>query len=174
MDRLRSAPNRPETDHRMPVLLRFLMLLGLVIWIGSIIFFSVLAPNAFAVLPTRQLAGTVVNRMLPILHWMGLASGTVFLVSSIVYSRVAVGDAQPLAARHVLVVVMLILTLISQFAIVPKMATLRADMTNIDTVPQDDPRRVEFNRLHVWSSRLEQGVLLLGLATLYLVARQLE
>jgi hypothetical protein len=63
---------------------------------------------------------------------------------------------------------------ISQFMIVPRMAALRADMANIDIIPQDDARRVEFNRLHVWSSRLEQSVFLLGLATLFLVARRLK
>jgi len=158
----------------MPVFLRFLMLLALVVWVGGITFFSVLAPNVFAVLPTRQLAGNVVNRMLPILHWMGLVSGVVFIGSSVLYSRMMTGFARPLAGRHVLVLLMLALTVISQFAIVPRMAALRTDMANIDNVPQDDARRVEFNRLHVWSSRLEQGVFLLGLATLFLVARRLH
>jgi uncharacterized membrane protein len=158
----------------MPVFLRFVMLLALVVWVGGIIFFSVLAPNVFAVLPTRQLAGNVVNRMLPILHWMGLVSGIVFISSSMLYSRIMTGFARPLAGRHILVLLMLLLTVISQFMIVPHMAALRADMANIDIIPQDDARRVEFNRLHVWSSRLEQGVFLLGLATLFLVARRLK
>jgi uncharacterized membrane protein len=158
----------------MPVFLRFVMLLALVVWVGGIIFFSVLAPNVFAVLPTRQLAGNVVNRMLPILHWMGLVSGIVFISSSMLYSRIMTGFARPLAGRHILVLLMLLLTVISQFMIVPHMAALRADMANIDIIPQDDARRVEFNRLHVWSSRLEQSVFLLGLATLFLVARRLK
>jgi uncharacterized membrane protein len=158
----------------MPVFLRFVMLLALVVWVGGIIFFSVLAPNVFAVLPTRQLAGNVVNRMLPILHWMGLVSGIVFISLSMLYSRIMTGFARPLAGRHILVLLMLLLTVISQFMIVPRMAALRADMANIDIIPQDDARRVEFNRLHVWSSRLEQGVFLLGLATLFLVARRLK
>jgi uncharacterized membrane protein len=158
----------------MPVFLRFVMLLALVVWVGGIIFFSVLAPNVFAVLPTRQLAGNVVNRMLPILHWMGLVSGIVFISSSMLYSRIMTGFARPLAGRHILVLLMLLLTVISQFMIVPHMAALRADMANVDIIPQDDARRVEFNRLHVWSSRLEQSVFLLGLATLFLVARRLK
>jgi uncharacterized membrane protein len=158
----------------MPVFLRFVMLLALVVWVGGIIFFSVLAPNVFAVLPTRQLAGNVVNRMLPILHWMGLVSGIVFISLSMLYSRIMTGFARPLAGRHILVLLMLLLTVISQFMIVPRMAALRADMANIDIIPQDDARRVEFNRLHVWSSRLEQSVFLLGLATLFLVARRLK
>jgi hypothetical protein len=46
-------------------------------------------------------------------------------------------------------------------------------MVVVDNVPQDDPRRVEFNRLHAWSSNLEKGVFVLGLALLYLTARRL-
>jgi hypothetical protein len=41
-------------------------------------------------------------------------------------------------------------------------------------VPHDDPRRVEFNHLHVWSTRIESSVLLLGLALLFLTARRLS
>ena len=114
----------------MPVFLRFLMLLALVVWVGGITFFSVLAPNVSAVLPTRKL-GQRVNRMLPILHWMGLVSGVVFVAASMLYSRIMTGFARPLAGRHILVLVMLLLTVISQFMIVPRMAALRADMANI-------------------------------------------
>jgi len=41
-------------------------------------------------------------------------------------------------------------------------------------VPHDDARRVEFNRLHHWSTRFEGSVLVLGLALLYLTARRLS
>ncbi len=42
------------------------------------------------------------------------------------------------------------------------MQVLRQQMGVIDDVPHDDARRVEFNRLHVWSTRMEGSVLLLG------------
>jgi uncharacterized membrane protein len=155
--------------------LRFLMLLSLVVWLGGITFFAfVLAPTVFTVLPTRELAGTVVNRTLPILHWMGVASGIVFLATSIAYSAMTTGSAQALAPRHILVLLMLVLTLVSMFAISSRMMALRAEMGVIDTVPHDDPRRVEFNRLHQWSTRIEGSVYLIGLVLLYLTARQLK
>ena len=65
---------------------------------------------------------------------------------------------------------MLALTLISQFGISPKMASLRASMGEIDSVSPTDPARVQFNALHVWSTRLEGGVFLLGLIVVYLTA----
>jgi hypothetical protein len=53
------------------------------------------------------------------------------------------------------------------------MLVLRQQMGVIDDVPQDDARRVEFIRLHVWSTRIEGSVLVLGLALLYLTARRM-
>ena len=146
------------------------MLLSLIVWLGGLIFFPVVAQTAFSVLPTRHLAGSVVSRSLGALHWMGLVSGVVFLISSMTHARLAIGSAHPLAARHILLYIMLALTLISQFGISPKMASLRASMGEIDSVPPTDPARVQFNALHVWSTRLEGGVFLLGLVVVYLTA----
>jgi uncharacterized membrane protein len=153
---------------------RYFMLLSLVIWIGGIIFFAfVLAPTVFnpAILPTRQLAGNVVNRSLTILHWMGIFCGVVFAIVSMIDARLVNGVAQPFAARNLLVYAMIILTLISMFGVGAKMQVLRQQMPQIDAVPHDDARRVEFNRLHHWSTRIEGTVLLLGLAVVWLVAQ---
>ena len=47
-------------------------------------------------------------------------------------------------------------------------------MGDIDNVAPSDPGRVQFNALHIWSTRLESGVLLLGLVVVYLTAAQLK
>jgi hypothetical protein len=152
--------------------LRFLMLLSLVCWIGGLIFFAfVVAPTAFSVLPTSHLAGNVVGRSLGKLHWIGLISGIVFLASSLLYSRFTNGTAHVFAARHVLLCLMLALTLISQFGIIPRMDALRASLGEVRSVPVDNPERVQFDALHVWSTRIEGAVLLLGLLVVYLTAR---
>lgn len=150
------------------------MLLSLIVWMGGLIFLSfVLAPTAFAVIPTRHMAGTVVGRSLTTLHWMGIISGVIFLIASLIYSRLTTGTPHPFAARNVLIVLMLILTLISQFGITPRMVALRNSMVLIDSVPLNDPARVAFDALHVWSVRVESGVLLLALVVTYLTAQQL-
>ncbi len=155
-------------------LLRFLMLLSLVVWLGGLIFFAfVVAPAVFSVLPTRHLAGSVVTRTLGTLHWMGVISGLVFAGTSMTYSHLTQGAAQLWAPRHLLIYLMIALTLVSQFAIGAKMQALRANMGEIDLVPTSDARRVEFNRLHVWSTRVETVVFLMGLAVLYLTAQRL-
>ena len=152
---------------------KIFMLLALIVWIGGIIFFAfVLAPAVFGVLPTRELAGSVVTRSLNALHWMGIACGVVFLLSSIVYSQKKFARLKPFSLVNLLVLLMLVLTLISQFAITPKMHALRTEMGTIDDVPVNDARRVEFNRLHGWSTRTEGGVLFLGVVVVVLTARR--
>ena len=153
--------------------LRFLMLLSLVAWIGGLMFFAfVLAPTVFApgVLPNTHLAGNIVGRALGKLHWIAIFSGIVFLCSSLLYSRLTDGTTHAFAARNVLICLMLALTLVSQFWIIPRMDTLRAQVADITAVPLDNPVRVEFDALHVWSTRVEGVVLLLGLVAIYLTA----
>jgi uncharacterized membrane protein len=152
--------------------LRYLMLLALVVWLGGLIFFAfVLAPTLFSVLPSRHLAGSVVGRSLGTLHWMGIISGIVFLLCSLIYNRLSRGTPGALSVRHVLICLMLALTLTSQFGIMPRMDSIRASIGGeIDAAPLDSPARAQFDALHVWSTRVEGGVLLLGLVVVYLTA----
>jgi Domain of unknown function (DUF4149) len=155
-------------------LLRFLMLLSLIVWIGGLIFFAfVLAPTVFnipAVLPNTHLAGNVVGRTLGKLHWMGIFAGIVFLASSLFYSRLLDGTPHVLALRNVLMGLMLVLTPFSQFWIIPRMDGLRNSVSDISALALENPIRMQFDVLHAWSTRVEMVVLLLGLALVYAVA----
>jgi hypothetical protein len=95
-------------------ILRYLMLLAMVVWLGGIIFFgAVMAPVLFHVLPVEW-AGSVVASTLPILHWIGSASGvtflTIFLFGDIGRRHTRLENLVP-----VLVLLMLLLTMTSQF-----------------------------------------------------------
>jgi hypothetical protein len=155
--------------------LRFLMLLSLVCWVGGLIFFAfVLAPTAFsipAVLPNTHLAGNVVGKALGKLHWIAIFSGIIYLAISLIYSRMTDGTAHIFALRHVLLCLMLALTLVSQFGIIPRMDVLRASLGEVSAAPIDRPARIQFDALHVWSTRVEGAVLLIGLVVVYLTAR---
>lgn len=151
------------------------MLLSLIVWIGGLIFFAfVLAPTSFQVLPNSHLAGSVVGRSLVKLHWMAIVSGLVFLASSLLYNRMIDGAAHAFASRHILICLMLALTLISQFGIIPRMDTLRASLGDVNAAPIDNPQRIQFDALHVWSTRVEGAVLLLGLIAAYMTARAIS
>lgn len=154
-------------------ILRTLLLLALVVWVGGIIFFAfVLAPTVFTVLPTTELAGNVVGRSLTVLHWMGIVSAVVFLICSLLYNRARFARLKPLALINVLVLVMLAFTLISQFGISARMRTLRAELHAADHPGVTNTSNREFNRLHQWSTRLEGGVLAMGFLTVVLTARR--
>ena len=148
--------------------LGFLQTLSLTLWLGAIVFFSFLvAPAAFSALPSRHLAGTLVSLVLTRLHQMGMVAGLLYLASGVVLSAVAPLAPRVLSPRHLLVVLMLVLTMASQWFVSPRLVGLRGEMVSIDATPGDSPLRVEFNRLHRWSVWLEAGTLLLGLAALF-------
>lgn len=155
-------------------LLRFLLVMALVLWLGGIFFFAVMAPNVFAVVPTRDLAGQVIVRLLPILHWIGIACGVILLVASLLLARFSEGAFRPWAARNLLVAAMLALTCIAQFYVFARMERLRREMGAIDQVAVSDSRRVEFNDLHIWSTRLEGAVFVLGVGVVFSVARRVS
>jgi hypothetical protein len=154
-------------------LLRFLMLVTLALWLGALVFFPVTAATAFSVLPTSHMAGLVVRGSLLKLHVMGFVCGAIFLVCSLIYSRVMVGRIKVFAFSHILMVLMLTLTAISQLRIIPRMDALRAAAGEISLLGPSDPIRLEFDNLHAWSTRVEAGVLIIGIVLLYLTSRRL-
>lgn len=154
-------------------LLRFFMLLALSVWLGSLIFFPVVAQISFSTLPSAHLAGMVVRSSLIALHWIGLGAGVLFLTCSLAESRLACGRFSAFRSSHWLVLLMLALTSISQFHLIPRMDALRSAAGEINQLPASDPILLQFNHLHAWSVRLETAVLALGIAGLYLTTRRL-
>ena len=154
--------------------LRFIRLLSLGLWLGAFFFFAAaIAPLLFSVLPSRAMAGLVVGRALSSLHWLGFGCALVFLLASVLMALFQ-GGASPFHRRDLLLAAMLAVTLYLQFGYQPKMLKLRDSMGVIDNIPVNDPRRVEFNRMHVWSERMEGTVFILGVALLYLIVREQE
>lgn len=149
-----------------------MILLALAIWIGALVFFPVVAQTSFTVLPSTHLAGLVVRNSLIELHWIGIVSGLIFLASSMIDNRVTVGRSRVFAVSHILIVLMLGLTAISQFWIIPRMDVLRITAGEISALPAGNPMRAQFGALHAWSTRIETAVLALGLVVLYSVARR--
>jgi tellurite resistance protein TehA-like permease len=155
----------------MKTLIRTLVMLGLIVWLGAEIFFPVVAAVTFGQLPDTHVAGSIIGSLLRILHGIGLVSGAVLLALLALGSAWAIFRAKPALAAMVLVAAMLGLTAYSQYGIIPAMERDRlAAGGAIDAVPPDHPARVDFNRLHVRSTRVEGAVLLLGLVTVVLVA----
>jgi len=153
--------------------LRFLMLLALAVWLGALVFFPFVAATAFSALPSTHMAGLVVRGSLLNLHTMGFVCGVVFLICSLIYNRLLLGRSKALAFSHILIVLMLALTAISQFRIIPQMEALRLTAGEINQLASSNPVRVQFESLHVWSTRVEGAVLALGIILLYVTANRL-
>jgi hypothetical protein len=71
----------------------------------------------------------------------------------------------------IVVIVMLLLTIVSQQFVMRKMQVLRMQMGSVAATSTNDPLRVQFDRLHDVSADIEGAVLLIGLVTLFLTVR---
>jgi hypothetical protein len=104
------------------------------------------------------------------MHMIGVVCGIVILVARLLRTRTFASLATPTA---LCVALMILLTVVSQHAVSPKMAALRVQMGSIQTTAANSPLLAEFMRLHRISASLESGVLLAGLAAMYLMVREL-
>ena len=157
----------------MKTLLRTLLNLALIVWIGAEIFFPIVAATAFQTLqPDTHTAGTIVGHLLRILHGMGLVSGIVALALLALAPAFGIFKPRSVIAPMVLIVAMITCTSYSQYGIIPAMERDRiAAGGTIDAVEAGNPNRMDFEKLHRRSENVEGAVLLLGLATVLFVAR---
>ena len=155
----------------MSSLLRAIEFLSLSLWLGSDVFLSfVVAPGAFRILSTRDQAGAMVGYALGAMHIGGVVCGLVLVLARMARTKTIASLLTPAA---LCVLAMIALTAISQFTVSPKMAALRAQMGSIQAAAADSPLLLEFERLHRISVSLESGVLLAGIAAMYLMVREL-
>jgi hypothetical protein len=156
----------------MTSILRTVEFLALSVWLGSDVFLSfVVAPGAFRVLaPNGDQAGALVGFSLTRMHLGGIILGLAFLLARLLRTRTLSSLVTPAALG---VVLMVALTAISQYTVSARMAVLRVQMGSIQATAADSPLLAEFSRLHRISVLLESGVLLAGIAAMYLMVREL-
>ena len=154
----------------MTSFLRTFEFLCLSLWLGSDVFLSfVVAPGAFRILGSRDQAGAMVGHSLWWMHLIGVICGIAILCARLVRTRSLASLVAPAA---LCVLLMIGLTVVSQHAVSPRMAALRGQMGSIQATSADSPLLADFTRLHKISVSLESGVLLAGLAALFLFVRE--
>ncbi len=147
-----------------------ILLLGL--WLGAACFFSfAVAPGAFAVLPTRELAGSVVNRMLATVNYSGLIVGLIVLATS--YAAQNDVNRIKIWFERAALFTLAAACAFGQFVIAAKLSDLRGRIGRpIDEVAADDPLRVAFNDLHGYSVTILLTALIAALIAFFLAARR--
>ncbi len=157
----------------MKILLRTLLYLALIVWLGAEIFFPVVAAITFGALAgDTHTAGNIVGQLLRILHGMGMVAGLVALALLALAPAWNIYQQRAVLAPMILVVLMIACAAYSQFVIIPSMERDRiAAGGAIDVQDRTNPSVALFNKLHNRSEHVEEAILLLGLATVVLVAR---
>jgi hypothetical protein len=135
---------------------------ALALWLGAAVLFTVVvAPAAFAVLPSRALAGALVGRILPVLFWSGAMAGILAMVA-------LRGSSSLRGWRGAMGLLLILVSLGAQLGVAPRIQRVRESLgTAIEMVDPSDPRRQEFGRLHGIS------VLLLGVGMVAAAAMML-
>ncbi len=111
-------------------------------WLGAAALVGgVVAPAAFAVLPTRTLAGALVGRVLPVLLWWGIVVGLLAMLLTWPLPARAPRTAAALA--------LVVLCAAAQVVVAPRIERVRSAIGGpVDALDRSDPRRQTFGRLH--------------------------
>lgn len=159
--------------------LRYAYLLALVVWLGGLLAIGGLAaPAIFASLTTahgmagREMAGLAFGSVLRRLHLVAYACAAVMIAA---FSAIAVLGPRPVrfALRLGIIVGMLAVTLYSGLVVSRRVERLRDEIGGpVAALPETDPRRAAFGRLHGLSTALLLASALGGLTLLFWEARR--
>jgi len=147
-------------------------ILLLSLWLGAACFFSfAVAPSAFGVLPSRELAGSVVNRTLAIVNYSGFIIGLILMASSYFSRRSA--NRVKLWLERGLLFLLTAACAFGQFVIAARLSDLRGQIGRpIDEVAIDDPLRLAFNDLHGYSVTILMTAMIAAVIAFFLIVRQ--
>jgi hypothetical protein len=156
----------------MKTLLRTIVWLALVVWLGGLLFFPFTAFAAFSTLTDTHAAGTIVAKCIDVLHHEGFVAGAVIVVVLGIGYFLRSFRMSTVSLGVVVTLLMLGCTAWSQYRIIPRMERDRiAAGGAIDAVPKTDPRHVDFDHLHNLSTDVEEAVMIGGFVLLILLAR---
>jgi hypothetical protein len=156
------------------VFLRYVALLALVIWDGGLVALgAIAAPAIFAVIGARQvpdgrlLAGAVFGEVLRRFFFVSCGAAAVVFLTLIV-RRILGPKPRHAGARAAILALMTAATLYAGIVVSGQIAAVQASIGAApSSLPDTDPRRIEFGRLHGLSSALQLVPLVGGLALIF-------
>jgi hypothetical protein len=161
--------------------LRYAYLVALVVWLGGLLALGgIAAPAIFTALTTahgmagREMAGLAFGSVLRRFHLVAYACAGVMIVT---FSMMAVLGPRPVrfALRVAIILGMLAATLYSGLVVSGRVERLRTEIGGaVAALPDTDPRRTTFGRLHGLSTALLFATALGGLTLLFWEARRYD
>jgi hypothetical protein len=156
--------------------LRYAALLAIAVWIGGLVVLGgIAAPAIFDVVAMRHaaegrvLSGAIFGEAFRRFHLVSYGCGAAILLS--LAARAILGPRpRRFATRTAIVVAMLIAALYSGFVISAAIANVQQQIGKdvaVASLPETDPRRIEFGRLHGRSTLIQLVPLLGGLVLIF-------
>jgi len=156
----------------MAALLRLVHLLALGLWVGSVVFFSlIVAPTLFGTLG-REAAGRAVSAIFPRYYAFGCSCGLLALSSGLLLGARQAARGRLLLIEIALVALMTGIVVYSGRVVLPQASQARAALGETQGSPGRDEAQARFDALHRRSVLLNGTVLLLGLAAFSLAVVQ--
>jgi uncharacterized protein DUF4149 len=157
---------------------RYVYLAALAVWLGGMaVLGGVAAPATFQVLESRDpaagrmLAGAVFGEVLRRFHFLAYGAGAVMFIC-LLFMAVLGPRPAGFRVRLFVVVGMLALTVYSGIPLTRQITTLRDNIGGVvRALPDDDPRKAQFGRLHGLSTM----IMLINVAgALFLLSREVD
>jgi uncharacterized membrane protein len=154
--------------------LRFAGVVALTLWVGGLLALgAIVAPSTFDILAARHvadnrvLAGAVFGEALRRFHLLSYACAFILLTTLLI--RGVLGPRPVMfAARLAIVLVMLGASAYVHFVVSARIASVQAQIGAApSSLPEGDPRRESFGRLHATATGLELVPILGGLLLLF-------
>lgn len=148
-------------DKFMTTILRIVLAL----WFGGVSLFTfVLTPLIFSN-ETRDVAGNIVGYLFPGYFRWGLGCGVVALIAVLVLGQAL----KRFRVMVLLITLMLTVTAIQTWYVVPQAAALKQQIPSFATTPKEHPLRKQFSKLHGISAACNLSVFAGGLVLVVLL-----
>ena len=152
----------------LPYLLAsFVHLLGLAVWLGGIVALgAIAAPVLFRRLPRTE-AGALFGPMLRVFEKVSLGAAIATVAGAIAKGMIGGQNANVwILIRDIALGLMVLLLLAANFSVHPAIRRLQEATPGIGALPDSDPARMRFQKMHKLSERMMSAQLFLGLVVL--------
>lgn len=141
----------------MSSVVKWVHLVALGVWLGSIVFFSfAVAPLVFSALP-RADAGRVVSAIFPVYYYVGYGCGALVLLTALLLRGSAPIPTRTWTISAAVAGLLLAVTLYAGLVVQPRAHALRAALSD---VAEASSAKVEFDQLHRRAVQLNGSVLI--------------